>query len=166
MKQRRPGDICAVCTKVRRCLDAGPGRKDGECVYFRRSEAMACNQETCDREATHVVFWPGRVPPPEMCAEHAAKAERIGGALGVPITARVLRDELDRLASEVRRYQAMRCTTCKYRATSGVDGTSWCCVMPDGCTVAEVERGYGGGRANVLCSVMGGGCLAWEKRDG
>lgn len=78
------------------------------------------------------------------------------------------------LAAEVRRTQAMRCTTCKHRATHAELGgtvgdpdytTYWCCVMPDGLSVEEMERGYAVGQANVLCDVMGGGCLAWEKRD-
>lgn len=40
-----------------------------------------CNQEKCDREANTRVFWPGR-PPMETCIVCAAKAQRIGDAMG------------------------------------------------------------------------------------
>ena len=42
---------------------------------------MKCNQEKCEKESTHRVFWPGREPL-EMCADCTAKAEGVGRAIG------------------------------------------------------------------------------------
>lgn len=44
---------------------------------------MNCSQDKCESPATVRIFWPGKVPPPVYCDEHAAKARRVLEALGV-----------------------------------------------------------------------------------
>lgn len=46
---------------------------------------MKCNQINCDKEATHIVYWPGKSPPPQSCEEHAKMAMRIAQAMGLTI---------------------------------------------------------------------------------
>ena len=54
-----------------------------------------CNQTNCTTAATHVVYWPGRVPPPVMCPEHTAKALKVMDALGLPLATEKLKANHD-----------------------------------------------------------------------
>lgn len=45
---------------------------------------MKCCQSTCDKEATHTVYWPGKTPPPVYCDEDTQKAKAILAAMGTP----------------------------------------------------------------------------------
>ena len=49
---------------------------------------IKCDQEDCDKEAIHTVFWPGKNPPPVYCEKHAEKAIYILKAMGVPVNFR------------------------------------------------------------------------------
>ena len=59
------------------------------------------------------------------------------------------------VASEVRRYHAMRCETCKHNDYG------------DCARTLHVERSDMGTKFEswTLCATLGGGCLAWEKKD-
>lgn len=58
----------------------------------------------------------------------------------------------DVLAAEVRRCHARRCETCKHQQCYG--------------DYEECDRTQGDDYGNrTECKTMGGGCLAWEKRD-
>jgi hypothetical protein len=46
-----------------------------------------CHDEHCELPAVVRVFWPGQVPPPVFCAEHASKALLIARAIGCPVAA-------------------------------------------------------------------------------
>lgn len=43
---------------------------------------MRCQQNKCEKEATHRFTWPGQ-PEAIACEEHATKAERIADAMGM-----------------------------------------------------------------------------------
>lgn len=44
-----------------------------------------CGEMNCMKPATHVVYWPGRVPPPVYCHWHALKAVAILDLMGCPV---------------------------------------------------------------------------------
>lgn len=43
---------------------------------------MKCGQQTCNKEATHRFFWPGKTEPTSACSECKAKALNISRAMG------------------------------------------------------------------------------------
>jgi hypothetical protein len=57
----------------------------GEEQRFHEEDKTKCNQMGCQETATRIVYWPGKVPPPIMCFNHAIQALRIMDALGLPI---------------------------------------------------------------------------------
>ena len=46
---------------------------------------MNCNQKDCPNTATHIVYWPGKSPPPRMCEEHANMAIAVASAMGLTL---------------------------------------------------------------------------------
>ena len=48
------------------------------------TEKLVCNQENCDDEATHRIYWPGEPQPLPMCALHSKLAQKVLGVLGTP----------------------------------------------------------------------------------
>lgn len=60
------------------------------------------------------------------------------------------------LAAEIRRRDAMRCGTCRHQWVNS--------STPDWNVCGRVSV-WGHSVAQVRCSFLGGGCLAWEGRD-
>jgi hypothetical protein len=46
---------------------------------------MKCNQETCDKEATKVVYWPDKNLAPTYCDVCAARAKAILAIMGYSV---------------------------------------------------------------------------------
>lgn len=44
-----------------------------------------CSQVGCDVLPCIKVYWPGKVPPPIYCVDHAQKAKDILGHIGTPV---------------------------------------------------------------------------------
>ena len=82
-----------------------------------------------------------------------------GYTVGGPSAPVEMAEEIARLRAE----QGGPCETCVYSAV-GPDAVRWCCVMPDGLSVEQVERERLIGSANAVCEIFGGGCWAWRKR--
>jgi hypothetical protein len=49
---------------------------------------VICDVEGCNKPAIHHVFWPGKVPPPKFCEDHAAKAILTLRLSGIPVNFR------------------------------------------------------------------------------
>jgi hypothetical protein len=47
-----------------------------------------CVQEDCNEKAIHIVYWPGKEPPPIYCEKHAAKAIYMLKLMGIPVNFR------------------------------------------------------------------------------
>ena len=44
-----------------------------------------CWENKCYNKCTHVVFWPGRNPPPKYCKEHAMMMSKIADSMGLSV---------------------------------------------------------------------------------
>lgn len=44
-----------------------------------------CDEDSCEDIACIIVHWPGKVPPPVYCVDHAAKAVGVLGHMGTPV---------------------------------------------------------------------------------
>ena len=49
-----------------------------------------CQQTDCEEPAAFRVYWPGRVPPPHMCALCAFRAQGIARAMGFDVSIELL----------------------------------------------------------------------------
>jgi hypothetical protein len=44
---------------------------------------MKCQQQNCNEDATHKVYWPGKPEPLLMCARHKRVSEYLADAMGM-----------------------------------------------------------------------------------
>ncbi len=41
------------------------------------TQGMKCNTFSCGKMSTHIVFWPGKIPPPRYCLSCALSVEEL-----------------------------------------------------------------------------------------
>lgn len=54
-----------------------------------------CVCEHCKDNYTHIVYWPGKNPPPRYCEKHAKKAIKTGDAMGLVIYWKKIEEEVE-----------------------------------------------------------------------
>lgn len=73
--------------------------------------SKTCSITTCEQSATVRVYWPGRVPAPQMCSRCAARAKAVAKAMGFALVTELL--EVSRadaiLELEAEDHESVKC---------------------------------------------------------